>query len=271
MSLYRCTKPGCRGALFLAIAVSATLAGCGAPAADEDYVWRPPALADDAGLMPEGRDVVQRMVDFMKANQELAFEARVTFESVQESGQKLQFEMLQRVVMRKPDQIFWVTLRDDATVDSAWYDNGSITMLRQPANAWARIYMPGDIAEMVQELVSDYVVDVPFPDLLSGDPQELWLGDDVASIWYVGEAWVEGRWTDHVAIRKPGVDIQIWVQQDDPFPAKTAIVFTEDEGMPGYTARFGKWSTTLPADPTLFQFTPPPEAERIDVVPVIDP
>ena len=90
-------------------------------------------------------------------------------------------------------------------------------------------------------------------------------------MWYVGEAWVNGRWTDHVAIRRPGVDIQIWVRQDDPFPAKVAIVFTEDEGMPSHTARFSKWSTTLPADPSLFQFIPSQEAERIDVVPVIDP
>ncbi len=271
MNLHWCTEPRCRGALFLAIAVFTVLTGCSAPAEDEGNAWMPPALADDAGLMPEGRDVVQRMVDFMKANQELAFEARVTYESVQESGQKLQFDMLQRVAMRKPDQIFWVTLRDDASVDSAWYDKGRFSMIRQPANVWAQIRVPGGIAEMVGELVADYKVDVPFPDVLSGDPQKLWLGDEITSVWYVGEAWVNGRWTDHVAIRKLGIDVQIWVQQGDPFPAKLAIVFTEDEGMPGYTARFSKWSTTLPADPSLFQFTPPPEAERIDVVPVIDP
>ena len=259
-----------RAVLLFSVATSALLAGCGAPAPPEDGGWTPPALADDAGLMPEGRDVVQRMVDFMKANQELAFEARVTYESVQESGQKLQFDMLQRVAMRKPDQIFWVTLRDDASVDSAWYDKGRFSMVRQPANVWAQVRVPGGIAELVGELVADYKVDVPFPDVLSGDPQELWLGDDVGSVWYVGEAWVNGRWTDHVAIRRPGVDIQIWVQHGDPFPAKIALVFIDDEGMPGYTARFSKWSSTLPADPTLFQFTPPSEAERIDVVPVID-
>jgi len=124
---------------------------------------------------------------------------------------------------------------------------------------------------MVQELVDDYRVDVPFPDILSGDPQDLWLGDDVTSIWYVGEAWVNGQWTDHVAIRKPGIDVEIWVQKGDPFMAKMAIVFTEEEGMPGYTARFSRWSSTLPADPSLFEFTPPEGAERIDVVPVIQP
>ena len=246
------------------------LVGCGAPAPAEDDVWTPPVLADDVGELPEGREVVQRMVDFMQGNQELAVEARVTYESVQESGQKLQFDMLQRVAMRKPDQLFWVTLRDDATEDRALFDKGRFRMIRQPANMWGEIRLPGGIAEAVQELVANYLIVVPFPDILSGDPQDLWLGDDVTSIWYVGEALVSGQWTDHVAIRKPGADIQIWVQQDEPFPAKMAIVYTEDEGMPGYTVRFGKWSSTLPVDPSLFEFTLPEGAEQIDVVPVID-
>ena len=256
---------------LLLSALVALLVGCGAPAPTTmEDVWTPPALADDGGELPEGREIVQRMVDFMQGNQELAVEARVTYESVQESGEKLQFEMLQRVAIRKPDQLFWVTLRNDGTRDRAWYDKGRFRMIRQPANVWAEIRLPGGIAQAVRKLVANYMIPVPFPDLLSSDPQELWLGDDVTSIWYVGEAWVNGRWTDHVAIRKPGTDIQIWVQKGDPFPAKMAIVYTEDEGMPGYTARFSKWSTALPADPSLFEFTAPPEAERIDVVPVID-
>jgi len=255
--------------LLLSVLVALVI-GCGAPAPTEDDVWTPPALADDVGEMPEGREVVQRMVDFMQGNQELAVEARVTYESVQESGQKLQFEMLQRVAMRKPDQLFWVTLRDDATVDRAFYDSGRFRVIREPANVWGEIRLPGEIPEAIQELVDNYLIVVPFPDILSVDPNDRRLSDEITSIWYVGEAWVNGRWTDHVAIRKPGADIQIWVQQGDPFPAKMAIVYTEDEGMPGYTARFSKWSSTLPADSSLFEFTLPPGAEQIDVVPVID-
>jgi len=256
---------------YLLLSVLAVLLiGCGAPAPVKDAAWVPSALPDDTGELPEAREIVQRMVDFMQGNQELAVEARVTYESVQESGQKLQFDMLQRVAMRKPNQLFWVTLRDDATQERAWYDEGRFRMIRQPANMWAEIFLPGGIASAVQELVSSYMVVVPFPDILSGDPNALWLGDDVTSIIYVGESWIGGQWTDHVAIRKPGVDFQIWVQKDDPFPAKMAIVYTEDDGMPSYTARFSKWSSTLPDDSSLFEFNAPPGAEKIDVVPVID-
>ena len=152
-------------------ALLALLVGCGAPVQTEHDMWIPPALEDDDGELPDGREVVQRMVDFMQGNQELAVEARVTYESVQESGQKLQFDMLQRIAMRKPDQLFWVTLRDDATQDMAWYDKGRFRVVRQPANMWGEIRLPGEIAEAVQELVDNYMIVVPFPDILSGRPQ----------------------------------------------------------------------------------------------------
>jgi len=233
-------------------------------AADE---WTPSALAEDDGDLPVAREIVQRMIDLLKATPEFSLEARVTYEAVQESGQKLQFDMLQHIAMRRPDEIYWVTLRDDGTSDRAWYVNEQFSMVRQPANIWAQKFLPGGIAEMVEELVANYNVDVPFPDLLSGDPQELWLGDDVTAVWYVGEAWVGGQWTDHIAIRRPGIDIELWVQSGDPLLAKMAVVFADEEGMPRYTARFSKWSSELPDDPSLFEFSPPPGANRIEAVP----
>jgi hypothetical protein len=244
------------------------LAGCEAPA---DRSWAPPPLTDDALDTEDAREIVQRMTDFMSAQQEVMTEALVTYEVVQESGQKLHFDLLQRMAIRKPDKLFWVTLRDDATVDSAWYSDGQFTMLKQPANLWGQIDVPTTIPGMVDRLVNEYSLDVPFPDILASDPGELWLGDDVSSVWYVGEAWVEGAWTDHIALRKPGVDFEVWVQKGPtPFPTKMAIVFTDEEGLPSYVARFRSWSTSMPTD-IHFEFTPPPGSERVEVVPVSVP
>jgi len=65
--------------------------------------WMPSALSEDDGELPDAREVVQRMVDLLKSTTELSLEARVTYEAVQESGQNLQFDMLQRIAIRKPD------------------------------------------------------------------------------------------------------------------------------------------------------------------------
>lgn len=245
------------------------VAGCEAPAPNRS--WMPPPLTDDALDTEDAREIIRRMTDFMNAQQEVMAEALVTYSVMQESGQKLHFDLLQRVAVRKPDKLFWVTLRDDATVDSAWYGDGQFTLLKQPANIWGQIDVPPTISQMVARLVDEYSLDVPFRDILASDPGELWLGDDDTSVWYVGEAWVEETWTDHLALRKPGVDFEVWVQKGaTPFPMKMAIVFTDEEGLPSYVARFRSWWTSLPAD-IGFEFTPPPGSERVEVVPVSVP
>jgi len=239
--------------------------------ASADGVWTPPALVDEGWEEPDGREVIQRSIDFMKAQPQLLTEALVSYQAVQETGQALHFDLLQRLAVHQPDKLHWVTLNDDGSTDSAWFSDGRFTMLRQPANVWGQIDGPLTIAEMVDRIVDEYDMDVPFRDILAGDPADLWLSDDVTELWWVGEAWVEGYWTDHVAVRKPGADFELWVRQgDEPFLAKMAIVFTEDDGRPTYVARFRKWATALPADMTDFEFTPPTNSEQVEVVPVID-
>jgi len=232
-------------------------------------VWMPPVLDDGEAVPTDGREVIQRMVDFMKSQKEVAAEAFVTYQAVQESGQRLHFDLIQKIAMRKPDRLYWQTLRDDASIEKAWFSDGVFRMLKQPANMWGEIEAPATVAELVKMLDEQYRMPVPFHDILAGDPQDLWLGEDVTSVVYAGEAWVEGHWTDHVAVQKPAVDFELWVRKGpEPFLAKMTIVFTEAEGQPAYIARFQRWATSIP-ETTEFAFTPPPDSEQIEVVPVI--
>ncbi len=261
---------------LLILAALVGIAGCdqGVPKAGQETAersWTPPALVHEGWEEPEGREVIQRTIDFMKAQQELMTEALVSYEAVQESGQNLHFDLLQRMAVQRPDKLHWVRLNDDGSTDSAWFSDGQFTLLRQPANVWGQIDVPATIPAMVDRLGGEYDLDVPFGDILAADLADLWLGEDVTEVWWVGEAWVEGYWTDHVAIRKPGADLELWVRKgDEPFLAKMAVAFTEDEGKPTYVARFRKWTTALPTDMTDFTFTPPADAEQVEVVPVID-
>ena len=259
------------GALVCLTVTVALFAGCQAPpppATDnDDKLWSPEPLTGDAAAMPEGRDVMSRMLEFLTAHEQLGFEALVTYEAVQESGQMLHFDMVQRMAAHQPGRFWWTTLHDDATVDSAWFDRGEFTLLRQPANVWGQIDLPPNISDGVESLVFEYDLDVPFADMLIGDPMDVWLGEDV-SVQYVGEAWVDGFWTDHVALRKPGADLEVWIRQgEEPFPVRRHINFTDENGAPSYSARYRKWVTSLPDD-AVTAFSPPPDAERIELVPV---
>jgi hypothetical protein len=252
------------------LAMSAPILSCAGtsdvPVANEK-VWSPSTLSRESGDLPEARAVIRRAIDFMRSHPRVAFEALSTYEVVQENGQKLQFDMLQRVALEQPGRLFWVTLYDDASRDSAWCDTGTFTFLREPANIWARVETPPTVAAAVSKIAKDYNIVIPFVDLLSGDLDDLWLGDAVESVHFIGETWAEGQWTDHVAVRKAGIDTQIWFRQGaEPFPVKIAIVRTALDGQPGFWALFRRWSTDLP-DGSIPTFEPPENSERVEIVP----
>jgi len=256
------------GVLILLILV---VTPAGPTVAGDKQAWSPAPLTGEAGDLPDPRVVIQRALDFVQSHEKFGFEVLSTYEAVQESGQKLQFDMLQRVAIKRPDQLFWKTLHDDAATDSAWYKDGKFTLLRQPANVWGRVAVPSTLPEAMSSIAYEYKVPVPFADLLTGDAGELWLGEDVEWVNYIGEAWADGQWTDHVALRRPGVDIQIWFRQgDEPYPVKMAIVRTDEDGQPGFSARFREWYTRLP-NGAIPEFVPPDGAERLEIVPVIGP
>jgi hypothetical protein len=228
---------GLAGLLLLSGVVS--VAGCRqVPESQFEAAWTPPALDADDVIPTDGRAVIQRLLEFMRSHQELVTEAFVTYQAVQESGQKLHFDLLQKIALRKPDKLYWQTLRDDASVDTAWFSDGVFRILKQPANHWGEIEAPATITELVKVLDEEYRMPVPFHDILAGDPGRLWLGEEVTS-----------------------------AKGPEPFLAKMAIVFTEAEGQPTYSARFRKWATSIP-ETTEFAFNPPPDSEQIEVVPV---
>ena len=88
---------------------------------------------------------------------------------------------------------------------------------------------------------------------------------------YIGEAWADGQWTDCVALRGPGADVQLWFRQgDEPFPVKMAIVHTDEDGLPKYAARFRKWSTRI-RDGAIPDFVPPEGSEQLEITPATRP
>lgn len=242
----------------------------GLPAmAGEISPWSPPSLPDPTDEVPDGRLIVQRAVDFISGQKDLAFEALVTYEAVQEDGQKLQFDMLQRVARRVPEKVFWMTLFDDASVQTAWCNSGEFTLLMQPANAWGKIKVPPTNEAAVLRLSEEYDIDVPFVDLLSGQAGELWLGEDVLSIEFVDPAWLDGWWTDHIAIRRPGIDFELWFRQgDEPYLMKIALVYTDQAQMPSYSARFKKWSNSS-SDINIPKFAPPAGSLQTEFLPIV--
>lgn len=232
--------------------------------------WNPPPLSEASADFPEPGALLRRTAEFINSQSTFSMEALISFSAQQESGQTLHFDALERLAIQRPDKLTWVTLNDDGTVEQGWLRAGEFTLLKQPANMWGRVAVPSAIPDAVDRLVNEYNLDVPFQELLAGDLIQRWVGEGVTSLQYVGEEWVQGSWTDHVALRRPGVDFEMWIRHGpEPFPAKMMIILTEDDGKSSYVARFRNWSTTLAPGDATFEFTAPADAQKVQVAPVI--
>jgi hypothetical protein len=245
-----------------------TLAGVSGCQSDDDGIRLPPPPSTDDSYSPSPEELLTQVSEFFSTHSEIAFEALVTYEAVQESGQKLQFDLVQRVAVSQPDRLFWVTLLDDGTTNTVWYSDGLFTMLKQPENIYGQIEVPATIPEMIDVVVNDYGIVVPFGDLLASGDDPVFL-QDLESSFYAGLAWVEDTWAHHLALRNELVDFQMWLREDgDPVPQKLAITWKHEEGLPGFVARFRKWQTSPSFDESRFRFVAPPDAERIEIIPI---
>jgi hypothetical protein len=250
--------------LTLLLITAAGATGC---QRDEDSLRMPPPIPDDIDV-PSPEELLGRMSEFMSTHGDFAFEAFVTYEVVQESGQTIQFDLVQRMAVSQPDRVFWVTLQDDGSTNTVWYSDGVFTMLKQPENIYGQIRDLGAVPDMIDVVMNDYGIVVPFSDLLESGDESVFLRD-LESSFHAGLAWVEGAWTHHLLLRNELVDYQLWLRVDgDPVPQKLAITWKHEEGLPSYVARFRQWRFSPSLDESQFRFVAPPDAERIEVIPV---
>ena len=259
------TLLGFSGAVLLSLVVLALGPGC----QQDDGAPVPFTMAPDEqdSIAPE--ELLTQMATFMATHSDYSFEAFVTYQALQESGQTLHFDMVQRLAVSQPDRLFWTTLNDDARTDSVWFSDGLFSMLKQPDNIYGQIDVPATIPEMIDVMADDYGLVVPFSDLLAGGGESVFLRDVQVSL-YVGLAWVEGRWSHHLALRNELVDYEVWIQAEgDPVPLRLAITWKHEDGRPGYVARFQEWNFSPAFDESLFHFEVPTEAERIEIIPEI--
>jgi len=238
-----------------------------APDAGSDAGLAVPAQSADVAEEPIPDEVLGATVDFLSAKNELSVTAEVTFEVLQEDGQVLHFGRAHRISLARPDRLFWETIRDDGSADSAWLADGTMAMLKRPSNVYGQIDVPTDLPAAVDELIAVYDIRIPMADLLAGRGRENLIEAPIEK-WYVGQAWIDGRWTHHIALRYEEVDLEMWTGADgDPLPVKMAITWINEVGAPSWVARFSNWNLSPSFGAETFQFQPPDDAVQVPVLP----
>ncbi len=79
----------------------------------------------------------------------------------------------------------------------------------------------------------------------------------------VGLSQIEGTTCEHYALRQPGLDWQVWIQNGNyPLPRKLIITTLTDDARPQYQSVI-TWNLAPSYDEAAFTFTPPRDAHKV--------
>ena len=160
--------------------------------------------------------------------------------------------------------------RSDSLIDilRQLLNGRSITMLDVDANLYAVVDAPDTIDKAVDFVAEKYGATVPLADLLCTDSYDA-LTANTERGQYVGEVKLGKYRCSHLTFSGDEVDWQIWIEQGaEPLPRKLVIAYKHRPQHPKYTARIRLWDVSPRFREDDFQFQPPVDAERIDMIPI---
>ena len=209
---------------------------------------------------------LKKMTGFLDSNRRLVIKVRATWEALQETGMKLQFEADQEIGIQRPNQVYTISKRNDGTCRKLWYDRNTLTHLSVEDKTYARLTVPETINEMLDHVLDHY--DLPTPpmlDFLYNGAEASFLSG-ITDALYVGECIQSGKKCHHLAFSKANVDYQIWIPTDGkPLPVKYSITWTDEPLLPWFTADFLKWDTETTFSGSSFAAALPADAKRTEV------
>jgi hypothetical protein len=241
------TKTARAAALTFGLAVTTAMTSTGATAGEA-----------------EAKALLKAMTDYVAAQKAISFDYDVSLEVVTKDDQKLTLASSGDVELARPDKVRANRSGGFADIETL-FDGKTLTILGKNMNVYTQFAIPGSIDHLVDELREKYNRPLPGADLLISNSYDE-LMEDVVDVKDLGSGVIGGTECDHFAFRKKDVDWQIWIAQGArPYPCRYDIATKVVTGSPEYSIQIRDWKTGSDVASGGFNFTPPPNARRVDV------
>ena len=216
-------------------------------------------------LDPEALAIVERAGDFLREAKRFGFTAHTGYEAVQADGSKLEFGATRRYAVQRPDRVRVETEPREGGRRLTVFDGKSFVMADLGENAYARADLKkGRDIDFMIDLVRERL-DTPLPlaELLRNNPRQA-MEDSLESADLVGTERLRGADCDHVALRNPDADLQLWIDRGErPLVRRVVITYRNLPEQPSFWADLEEWSLSPKLAESAFTFTPPAGAERV--------
>jgi hypothetical protein len=215
--------------------------------------------AEGPAVDPRADAVLKRMGDYLKASREFSFETDVIYDSVLNTGQKIQFGRSAQVLVRKPNRLY-AEVYGDLSAERLWIDGTHFTLLNPDKNRYATVKVPGTLDEALDFLAGSYGIVSPIEDVVYSDPYAI-VSEHIDTGRYVGQHIVRGVRCHHLAFTQASVDWQVWVEDGpQPVPRKVVINYKKVKSSPQFIVWLSNWDFAPRFSDSAFEFLPPPGA-----------
>lgn len=215
---------------------------------------------------PEAMAALDKMGAALRKLSTAEVRADITSEEVLASGQKLQFGGTATMTVVRPNKLR-ATIHTSRHDREIYYNGSNLTLYSPSLGYYASFKTPGTIRETIALAGDRYDIQIPLFELADWGADQS-LAAKVQTAFRVGSDAVNGKICTHYAVRQPGVDWQIWLNEaGDSLPCKLVITNRLDPAMPQYSSTY-TWLQPRRVAPADFNFTPPKGAHEIAIATV---
>ena len=222
----------------------------------------PAANAVDAASIQALKD----MGAFLQTLKRFHVSTEATGERVLADGQKLQHVATAEMDVDRPNRLRAV-IRSARSHREIIYDGKTVTFYTPAQKYYSTVEFSEPIGGLIDKLEQRYGVQLPLQDLfLFGTP--IARLDKIESAMNAGQDFIDEDLCDHYAFRQGTIDWQIWISSTagKPLPRKIVITNRADEARPQSISLID-WNLKPTFKDSVFKFTPPSGAKKIEIVP----
>jgi hypothetical protein len=214
---------------------------------------------------PASIQALKDMGAFLQTLKRFHVATEVTGERVLADGQKLQHTATAKMDVERPNRIRAV-MHSARSQREIIYDGKTVTLYTPAHKYYSTVEFTATIGELIDKLEERFGVEMPLSDLfLFGTPAAPL--DKIESAMNAGQDFIDDDLCDHYAFRQGKVDWQIWISAGGkPLPRKVVITNRADEARPQSVSLID-WNLKPTFKDSVFKFTPPKGATRIEIVP----
>jgi hypothetical protein len=190
----------------------------------------------------------------------------LTGERVLADGQKLQHTAAADIDAERPNRLR-ARMFSARSKREIFYDGKTITLWTPAQKYYSTVGFVDTLGGLIDRLEEKYGVQLPMEDLFRwGTPAAPF--DKIESAMNAGQDFVGKDLCDHYAFRQGKIDWQIWITAGSkPLPRKVVITNRADEARPQSVSLFD-WNLNPSFPASVFKFTPPKGATKIEIVPL---